>query len=83
MIFAKNFARNCEKKMLGTSDAWSTSHLSQRTSKPAYYILDWWILGFHKDKVQQGVAFVHVLINFSCEKKNDWYFDQINIKIRD
>ena len=25
--------------MLGTSDAWLTSHLSQRTSKPAYYIV--------------------------------------------
>ena len=40
-IFAKNFARNYGKKMiLGTSDAWSTSHLSQQTSKPEYYILD-------------------------------------------
>ena len=26
--------------MLGTSDAWSTSHLSQQRSKPAYYIVD-------------------------------------------
>ena len=44
-MFAKNFARNCEKKIiLGTSDAWSTSHLSQRTSEPAYYILDCRIL---------------------------------------
>ena len=45
-IFAKNFARNYEKKriILGTSDAWSTSHLSQRTSKPAYYIVDCRIL---------------------------------------
>ena len=35
MIFAKNFARNYEKKIiLGTSDAWSMSHLSQRTSEP-------------------------------------------------
>ena len=33
MIFVKNFKRNCEKRIiLGTSDAWSTSHLSQRTS---------------------------------------------------
>ena len=40
-MFTKNFARNYEKKIiLGTSDAWSTSHLSQRTSKPAYYIVD-------------------------------------------
>ena len=26
--------------MLGTSDAWWTSHLSQGTSEPAYYIVD-------------------------------------------
>ena len=30
--------------MLGTSDAWSTSHLSQQPSKPAYYIVDCQIL---------------------------------------
>ena len=38
--------RNYKKKiMLGTSDAWSTSHLSQQTSKPAYYIVDCRISG--------------------------------------
>ena len=26
--------------MLGTSDTWLTSHLSQLTSEPAYYIVD-------------------------------------------
>ena len=41
MIFAKNFAREYgEKIILGTSDPWSSSHLSQQTSKPAYYIVD-------------------------------------------
>ena len=30
--------------MLGTSHAWLTSHLSQRMSKPAYYIVDCRIL---------------------------------------
>ena len=29
-----------KKIMLGTSDDWSTSHLSQQTSEPAYYIVD-------------------------------------------
>ena len=44
MIFAKNFARNYEKKIiLGTSDAWSMSHLSQQPSDPAYYIEDFCI----------------------------------------
>ena len=31
---------NYEKKMLGTSDARSTGHLSHRPSEPAYYIVD-------------------------------------------
>ena len=29
------------KKILGTSDAWSTSRLSHRPSEPAYCIADW------------------------------------------
>ena len=29
--------------MLGTSDAWWTSHLSQQSSEPAYHIIDFWI----------------------------------------
>ena len=32
--------------MLWTSDAWSTSHLSQQTSEPAYYIVDCRIFSF-------------------------------------
>ena len=41
MIFAKNFARNYEKKIiLVTSDAWPMSHSSQRPSDPPYYIED-------------------------------------------
>jgi hypothetical protein len=32
--------RNCKKIMFGTSIAWATSHLSQQTSEPAYYIVD-------------------------------------------
>ena len=33
--------RNYEKKILGTSDTWSTSRLSHRPSEPAYYIVDY------------------------------------------
>ena len=41
MIFAKNFARNYEKKiLLGTSDAWSMSHLSHQPRDQVYYIED-------------------------------------------
>ena len=34
-----------KNKKLGTSDAWSTSHLSQRNSKPVYYIVECRISG--------------------------------------
>ena len=55
MIFAKNFARNYEKNLiLGTSDAWSMCHMSQRPSEPAYYNKDCqisvYLLGFVKAK---------------------------------
>ena len=40
-----NSIRNYKKKiMLGTSDTWSMINLSQQTSEPSYYILDWRIL---------------------------------------
>ena len=35
--------RNYEKKVLGTSDAWSPSRLSHQPSEPAYCIVDCWI----------------------------------------
>ena len=41
MVFAKIFVRKYEKEIiLGTSDAWLMSRLSQRHSDPAYYIED-------------------------------------------
>ena len=41
MVFAKNFARFYEKKIiLGTSDAWSTIRLANPPREPAYYIVD-------------------------------------------
>ena len=40
-IFAKNFARNYEKKIiLGTSDVGSPSRLAHKPSDPAYHIED-------------------------------------------
>ena len=44
--------RNYEKKILGTSDASSTSCLSHRPSEPSYYIADCRIFG-EKDWIQQ------------------------------
>ena len=42
--------RNYKKKvMLGTSDAWSMSHLSQQPTKPVYYIEDCWISKYKYD----------------------------------
>ena len=37
--------RNHEKKILGTSDAWSMSRLSHWPSEPGYYIVDCRIYG--------------------------------------
>ena len=37
-----------KKTMRGISDAWSKSHLSQRTSELAYYIVDCQIFRPHK-----------------------------------
>ena len=55
-IFARNFARNYEKKILGTSDDWSMSHLSHRPSNPVYYIEDWWIFCNHFLQCEYGWA---------------------------
>ena len=57
MIFAKNFARNYEKNIiLGTSEAWSMSHSSQRPSDPSYYIEDCRIFSNIID-VPDGITF--------------------------
>ena len=60
MIFAKNYARFYGKKIiLGTSDAWSTIHLSHRPSNPAYYISDWRIsLVCHLPSLMSGPSSV-------------------------
>ena len=64
MIFAQNFARNYEKKMiLGTWDAWSICHLSQQPSNAAYYIEDCPILKASYTKTQ--VVFEVINIFFS------------------
>ena len=44
--------------MLGTSDAWSTCHLSQRTSKQAYYIVDCQIFGFSEQDVSVNITLI-------------------------
>ena len=38
-----------KKEILGTSDVWSMSHLSNQTSEPVYYIVDF---GFQSSVVQ-------------------------------
>ena len=50
--------------MLGTSDVWLTIHLSQQTSEPAYYILDWRIsrpFHFGNFCAVQYIALIHYL----------------------
>ena len=62
--------RNYEKKILGTSDAWSTSRLSHRPSKPAYYIVDCRISslltwqGMHIGRTKK-LDFLNILSNFN------------------
>ena len=44
-VYAKNLKDFMKKKIiLGTPYAWLTSRLFHGSSKPAYYIVDWWIL---------------------------------------
>jgi hypothetical protein len=63
--------RNYQKKnMLGTSDAWSTSHSSQRTSEPAYYIVDCQISIVNS--VSQVIGFLLWRVKIS------WIFGQTN-----
>ena len=38
--FLQRILQEIMKKILGTSDAWLMSHLSHRSSDPAYYIED-------------------------------------------
>ena len=61
-VSAKDFARFYEKKyvILGTSDAWSTSHLSHRPNEPAYHIVDWRILNLSL----KGIFFFRHLANW-------------------
>ena len=79
MIFAKNFARNFEKKIiLGTSDAWLMSRLSHWPIDPAYYIEDWRIsdllsstnrlVRLWRPKVRQNawLACCYILWRLSC-----------------
>ena len=58
-----------KKIMFGTSDAWSTSHSSQRTSKPAYSIVDCRILIESETK------------GFSLEKTYRWTMGKIKAQI--
>ena len=57
------------KKILGTSDAWTTSHLSQPTSKPAYYIVDCMILNRVKNALPE-FFFVQCVLNYSKRRIN-------------
>ena len=57
--------KNYEKKMLETSDAWSTSGLSHWPSKPAYYIVDCRILDTFSAVVYTTALTV---LHKSCQK---------------
>ena len=46
--------------VLGKLDAWSTSHLSQQTSEPAYYIVDCWISSISDIQVSMVSKYPHI-----------------------
>ena len=50
-----------KKIILGTSDAWMMSRLSQRPSEPAYYIEDWRISGIGQWFCLRALVQVHPL----------------------
>ena len=52
--------RNYKKKILGMSDTWSTSHLSHRSSIPAYYIANCWILELRFKTVERYFYCCHM-----------------------
>ena len=57
--------------MSGAADAWSMSHWSQRTSKPAYYIVDCQILRRnenHKFLLRYLVSNVRLGLDLAIEK---------------
>ena len=78
-IFAMNFARSYEKKILGISNGWSMSHLSQGTSEPAYYIVDCWISRKYRTRAlkrrrqwgRRGVIFFYYCAQFSAKLLRD------------
>ena len=63
-----------KKKILGTSNAWSTIHLSHWPSKPAYYIVDCQIFAgtyrpvIHMDRRQTDILDAK---SSACEFKKD------------
>ena len=70
MAFAKSFATVYEKNIiLVTSDAWSTSCLSHRPSKPGYQIVDWLILKYPLNLVFNYVG-MHFYFQFCMFIKN-------------
>ena len=67
-MFATNLQEIMKKRIkLGTSDAWSTSHLFQQTSEPVYYIADCRILFVIPFSVKYGhdQRIVTIVINLS------------------
>ena len=75
-----------KKIMLGTPDAWSTSHLSQRTSKPVYYIVDcqiWERCGISVEKDFSSGILIPVIWIFSNLHNSDLWINCITIKFHD
>ena len=62
--------------MLGTSDPWSTSHLSKQTTKPGYYIVDCQISRRCKKRCAKNCAINAKNKNVQKQKKKIHSFPQ-------
>ena len=55
------YIRKYENKILKMSDAWSTSRLSHRSSKPVYYIVDWRISKLNLSSWRKSLLFSQMM----------------------
>ena len=80
--FFKEFCKKLWKEIiLGTSDTWSKSRLSQRLSKPAYYIEDWQTLIYGIPVFQSAItSSVLPWIFRGCISKDN---DKVLIKLKE
>ena len=72
------------KKIMLETDSWSTRHLSQGTSEPAYYIVGWQILSFSRERKSE-VNLKHKIQTYVIHKISQGhitFFEEVGIDSR-